>query len=73
MDERAKVDEQAMANMAGKLADGLSKILTGAFQELERHIIGESRKISSSFEQQTRAAPGHRGEPHAIKGQCLSS
>ena len=45
-------DEQAMANMAGKLADGLSKILTGAFQELERHIIGESHKISTSLEQQ---------------------
>jgi chromosome segregation ATPase len=52
VDERAKVDEQAMASMAGKLADGLSKILTGAFQELERHIIGESRKISTSLEQQ---------------------
>ena len=52
VDDRAKVDEQAMANMAGKLADGLSKILTGAFQELERHIIGESRKISTSLEQQ---------------------
>jgi chromosome segregation ATPase len=52
VDERARVDEQAMANMAGKLADGLSKILTGAFQELERHIIGESRKISTSLEQQ---------------------
>jgi chromosome segregation ATPase len=38
--------------MAGKLADGLSKILTGAFQELERHIIGESHKISASLEQQ---------------------
>jgi len=52
LEERAKVDEQAMAHMAGKLADGLSKILTGAFQELERHIIGESRKISISLEQQ---------------------
>jgi len=52
VEERAKVDEQAMAHMAGKLADGLSKILTGAFQELERHIIGESRKISTSLEQQ---------------------
>ncbi len=52
VDERTKVDEQAMAHMAGKLADGLSKILTGAFQELERHIIGESRKISTSLEQQ---------------------
>jgi len=52
VDDRAKVDEQAMASMAGKLADGLSKILTGAFQELERHIIGESRKISTSLEQQ---------------------
>jgi len=41
-----------MAHMAGKLADGLSKILTGAFQELERHIIGESQKISNSLEQQ---------------------
>ena len=50
--ERAKLDEQAMANMAGRLADGLSKILTGAFEELERHIIGESRKISASFGQQ---------------------
>jgi chromosome segregation ATPase len=52
VEEPAKVDEQAMANMAGKLADGLSKILTGAFQELERHIVGESRKISASIEQQ---------------------
>lgn len=52
VDDRARVDEQAMANMAGKLADGLSKILTGAFHELERHIIGESRKISTSLEQQ---------------------
>lgn len=52
LEERAKVDEQAIANMAGKLADGLSKILTGAFQELERHIIGESHKISASLEQQ---------------------
>src|SRR6266849_4902665 len=50
--ERAKLDEQAMANMAGRLADGLSKILTGAFEELERHIVGESRKISASFGQQ---------------------
>jgi chromosome segregation ATPase len=52
VDERPRVDEQAMANMAGKLADGLSKILTGAFQEMERHIIGESHKISTSLEQQ---------------------
>src|SRR6266849_208962 len=52
VEERAKVDEQAMMNMAGKLADGLSKILLGAFQELERHIVGESRKISASIEQQ---------------------
>jgi outer membrane murein-binding lipoprotein Lpp len=51
-EERMKLDEQAMANMAGKLADGLSKILTGAFQELERHFVGESRKINTSFEQQ---------------------
>jgi len=51
-EERPKVDEQAMANMAAKLADGLSKILTGAFEELERHIVGESRKISTSFDQQ---------------------
>lgn len=51
-EERTKVDEQAMANVAAKLADGLSKILTGAFEELERHIVGESRKISSSFDQQ---------------------
>jgi chromosome segregation ATPase len=52
VDERTRVDEQAIVNMAGKLADGLSKILTGAFQELERHIIGESHKISTSLEQQ---------------------
>ncbi len=52
VEERPRVDEQAMANMAGTLADGLSKILTGAFQELERHIIGESHKISTSLEQQ---------------------
>ncbi len=52
VEERGKVDEQAMANMAGKLADGLSKILMGAFQELERHIVGESRKISTSIEEQ---------------------
>jgi len=52
VNDRARVDEQAMANMAGKLADGLSKILTGAFQELERHIIGESHKISNSLEEQ---------------------
>ena len=52
VEERAKVDEQAMTNMAGKLADGLSKILMGAFQELERHIVGESRKVSTSIEQQ---------------------
>lgn len=52
VDERTKVDEQAMAHMAGKLADGLSQILTGAFQELERYIIGEGRKISTSMEQQ---------------------
>src|SRR5579863_9753454 len=51
-EERTKVDEQAMANMAARLADGLSTILTGAFEELERHILGESRKISTSFEQQ---------------------
>ncbi|MBZ5591342.1 MAG: hypothetical protein LAP39_03835 [Acidobacteriia bacterium] len=49
---RPKVDEQAMANMATRLADGLSKILTGAFEELERHVVGESRKISNSLEQQ---------------------
>jgi|SRR5438477_6304953 len=52
LEERMKMDEQAMANMAGKLADGLSKILTGAFQEFERHFVGESRKISTSLEQQ---------------------
>lgn len=51
-EERPKVDDQAMANMAGRLADGLSTILTGAFQELERHILGESRRISTSFEEQ---------------------
>jgi chromosome segregation ATPase len=50
--ERAKFDDQAMAQMAGRLADGLSKILTGAFEELERHVVGESRKISFSFGQQ---------------------
>src|SRR5579872_2144025 len=47
-----RVDDQAMANVAGRLADGLSKILTGAFQELERHIIGESIKASTSLAQQ---------------------
>jgi uncharacterized phage infection (PIP) family protein YhgE len=52
MEERLKTDEQAMASMAGKLADGLSKTLTNAFQELERHFVGESRKIATSFEQQ---------------------
>lgn len=51
-EERAKVDEQAMTNIAGKLADGLSTVLKSAFQELERHLVGESLKISSSFEQQ---------------------
>ena len=51
-EERPKVDDQAMAHMAGRLADGLSKILTGAFEELERHVVGESRKISTSLEQQ---------------------
>jgi uncharacterized phage infection (PIP) family protein YhgE len=51
-EERPKADEQVMANMAAKLADGLSRILTGAFEELERHIIDESRKISTSFDQQ---------------------
>lgn len=50
-DERGGVDEQAMVGMAVKLADGLAKILTGAFQELERHIVGESQKLSISFEQ----------------------
>jgi chromosome segregation ATPase len=52
VDERPRVDEQTIANMSGKLADSLSKILTGAFQEMERHIIGESHKISASLEQQ---------------------
>src|SRR5205823_2863243 len=47
--EGMKVDEQAMANMAGRLAHGLSKIMTGAFEELEHHIVGESRKISTPF------------------------
>jgi uncharacterized phage infection (PIP) family protein YhgE len=51
-EERPKADEQTMAHMAARLADGLSKILTGAFEELERNIIGESRKISTSFGQQ---------------------
>lgn len=51
-EERGKVDEQTMANIAGKLADGLSTALKGAFQELERHLVGESLKISTSFEQQ---------------------
>jgi len=52
LEERPKAEEQAMASMAGSLADGLSKILTGSFQELERYILGESRKISISFEEQ---------------------
>jgi chromosome segregation ATPase len=51
-EERTKADEQTMANMAARLADSLSTILTGAFEELERHILGEGRKISSSFERQ---------------------
>lgn len=51
-EERPRADDQAMANMAVRLADGLSTILTGAFQELERHILGESRRISTSFEEQ---------------------
>jgi chromosome segregation ATPase len=50
--ERSKAEEQAIASMAGKLADGLAKILLGAFQELEIHIVGESRRLSASFEQQ---------------------
>jgi chromosome segregation ATPase len=49
---RSKAEEQAIASMAGKLADGLAKILLGAFQELEIHIVGESRRLSTSFEQQ---------------------
>jgi len=52
VEERPKTDEQAMANVAARLADGLSKILTGAFEELERHVVGESRKISTELEQQ---------------------
>src|SRR2546426_4432339 len=50
--ERTKTDEQAIASMAGKLADGLAKILLGAFHELEVHLVGESRKLSASFEEQ---------------------
>jgi len=57
--EAPKMDELAVAGMAGKLADGLSRILTGAFQELERHILGESRKLSTSFEQQLER-PAHQ-------------
>jgi chromosome segregation ATPase len=50
--ERSKAEEQAIASMADKLANGLAKILLGAFQELEIHIVGESRRLSTSFEQQ---------------------
>jgi chromosome segregation ATPase len=50
--ERSKAEEQAIAAMAGKLADGLAKILIGAFQELQLHIIGESRKLTGAFEAQ---------------------
>jgi chromosome segregation ATPase len=57
-EERPRADEQVMANMAGRLADGLSRILTGAFQELERHILGESRRISTSFEEQLQRLHG---------------
>jgi len=51
-EDRPKADEQAMASVAARLADGLSKILTSAFEELERHVVGESRKISTELEQQ---------------------
>lgn len=50
--EAGKVDEQAVVNVAVKLADGLAHILTGAFRELELHILGETRKLSTSFDQQ---------------------
>jgi archaellum component FlaC len=48
--EQPTPEEQAMTNLAGRLAEGLARILTGAFQELELHVIGESRKVSASFE-----------------------
>ncbi|HUJ20905.1 MAG TPA: hypothetical protein VLX58_05245 [Bryobacteraceae bacterium] len=51
-DGGSRMDEQVMTNLAGKLADGLSRILTGVFQDLEQHIVGESRRLSTSFEQQ---------------------
>jgi len=50
--ERGKIDEQFTAQIAGKLADGLAKILIGAFHELETHLVGESRKLSHSFQEQ---------------------
>jgi hypothetical protein len=51
-EERPEVDDPVLAHMAARLADGLSTILTGAFEELERHVVGESRKINTSLEQQ---------------------
>jgi len=50
--ERAKIDEQITVQIAGKLADGLAKILIGAFHELEIHLVGESRKVAHSFQEQ---------------------
>jgi|SRR5579863_1129772 len=50
--DAAKMEEQVVVRVAVKLADGLARILSGAFQELERHVIGESRKLGVSFEQQ---------------------
>jgi len=49
--ERGQVDEQ-ITQIAGKLADGLAKILIGAFHELEIHLVGESRKLTHSFHEQ---------------------
>ena len=50
--ERGQVDEQITAQIAAKLADGLAKILIGAFHELEIHLVGESRKVAHSFQEQ---------------------
>ncbi len=45
-------DEEAVARLVGNLASGMAQTLVAAIQDLDQHIAGENRRLSSSFRQQ---------------------
>ncbi len=50
--ENPGADKEAVAELVSTLANDLAHCLVGAFENLQEHIVGESRKFNSAIQQQ---------------------